>query len=153
MSYNTVEQANAYVAIHYLSSDEARVRWELLNDEDKQVLLNKSHDIIDALPITGRKASVDQPDAFPRCPDKEVPDAVKSAECELALSLSDESANESLNDYRKMVDYGIQSYSIGNFSETLLSYSKNSIEIKYGLISSNAKQLLTPWLTGGFRIG
>ena len=66
MSYNTVEQANAYVASHYLSSDEARVRWELLNDEDKQVLLNKSHDIIDALPITGRKASVDQPDAFTR---------------------------------------------------------------------------------------
>ena len=44
MSYNTVEQANVYVSSHYLSSDEARVRWELLTDEDKQVLLNKSHD-------------------------------------------------------------------------------------------------------------
>lgn len=153
MSYNTVEQANEYVSSHYLGSDEARITWEILNDDDKQVLLNKSHDIIDSLPITGRKASVDQPDAFPRCPDKEVPDAVKSAECELALSFSDESVNESLNNYRRMIDYGIQSYSIGNFSETLLSYSKNSIEIKYGLISSNAKQLLTPWLTGGFRIG
>ena len=153
MSYNTVEQADAYVDSHYLSSDELAQRWSDLYDSDKQVLLTKAHDIIDALPITGRKASVDQPDAFPRCPDKEVPDAVKSAECELALSLSDESTNESLNNYRRMVDYGIQSYSIGNFSETLLSYSKNSIEIKYGLISSNAKQLLTPWLTGGFRIG
>lgn len=153
MSYNTVEQADAYVDSHYLSSDELAQRWSDLYDSDKRVLLTKAHDIIDALPITGRKASVDQPDAFPRYPDKEVPDAVKSAECELALSLSDESANESLNNYRRMVDYGIQSYSIGNFSETLLSYSKNSIEIKYGLISSNAKQLLTPWLTGGFRIG
>lgn len=153
MSYNTVEQADAYIAGHYLSSDELAQQWSSLSDDDKQVLLTRAHDTIDALPITGRKASVDQPDAFPRCPDKEVPDAVKSAECELALSLSDESANESLNNYRKMVDYGIQSYSIGNFSETLLSYSKNSIEIKYGLISSNAKQLLTPWLTGGFRIG
>ena len=153
MSYCTVEQANAYVASRYLSTDTARVRWESLLDDDKQVLLNKAHDTIDALPITGRKTSVDQPDAFPRCPEKEVPDAVRSAECELALSLSDEAANASLEDYRKMVDYGIQSYSIGNFSETLLSYSKNSIEIKYGLISSQAKQLLTPWLTGGFRIG
>ena len=153
MSYNTVEQADAYIAGHYLSSDELAQQWSSLSEDDKQVLLTRAHDTIDALPITGRKASVDQPDAFPRCPDKEVPDAVKSAECELALSLSDESANESLNNYRKMVDYGIQSYSIGNFSETLLSYSKNSIEIKYGLISSNAKQLLTPWLTGGFRIG
>ena len=153
MSYSTVEQADAYVASHYVSADEARVRWELLSAEDKQVLLNQAHDVIDSLPITGRKASVDQPDAFPRCPDREVPDAVKSAECELALSLSDEAANASLDDYRKMVDYGIQSYSIGNFSETLLSDSKNSVEIKYGLNSSKAKQLLTPWLTGGFRIG
>lgn len=153
MSYSTVEQANAYVTSHYLSTDEARVRWDSFSEEDKQVLLTKAHDIIDSLPITGRKASVDQPDAFPRFPWREVPDAVKSAECELALSLSDEAANESLNDYRKMVDYGIQSYSIGNFSETLLSYSKNSVEIKYGLNSSKAKQLLTPWLTGGYRIG
>lgn len=153
MSYCTVEQADAYVTGHYLSTDDARVRWDSLASEDKQVLLNRAHDTIDALPITGRKTSVNQPDAFPRCPDKEVPDAVKSAECELALSLSDEAANASLEDYRKMVDYGIQSYSIGNFSETLLSYSKNSIEIKYGLISTQAKQLLTPWLSGGYRIG
>ena len=153
MSYNTVEEANGYVTSHYISTDESRVRWESFSDEDKQVLLTRAHDVIDSLPFTGRKTSVDQPDAFPRCPYNGVPDAVKSAECELALSLSDEAANASLDDYRKMVDYGIQSYSIGNFSETLLSYSKNSIEIKYGLISSNAKQLLTPWLTGGFRIG
>lgn len=153
MSYCTVEEANQYVTEHYLSTDEASTRWETLSDDDKQVLLTRAHDIIDALPLTGRKTSVDQPDAFPRCPYKGVPSAVKSAECELALSLSDEAANESLDDYRKMVDYGIQSYSIGNFSETLLSYSKNSVEIKYGLNSSKAKQLLTPWLSGGYRIG
>ena len=153
MSYNTVEEANGYVTAQYISTDESRVRWESFSDEDKQVLLTRAHDVIDSLPLTGRKTSVDQPDAFPRCPYKGVPDAVKSAECELALSLSDEAANASLDDYRKMVDYGIQSYSIGNFSETLLSYSKNSVEIKYGLNSSKAKQLLTPWLTGGFRIG
>lgn len=153
MSYNTVEEANAYITSHYTSTDESRVRWESFSDEDKQVLLTRAHDVIDSLPLTGRKTSVDQPDAFPRCPYMGVPDAVKSAECELALSLSDEAANASLDDYRKMIDYGIQSYSIGNFSETLLSYSKNSVEIKYGLNSSKAKQLLTPWLTGGFRIG
>ena len=153
MSYCTVEQANEYVTSHYVSTDDARVRWEQLTDEDKSVLLNRAHDVIDAMPLTGRKTHVDQPDAFPRCPYKAVPTAVLSAECELALSMSDEAANASLDEYRKMVDYGIQSYSIGNFSETLLSYSKNSVEIKYGLLSSRAKQLLTPWLTGGFRIG
>ena len=153
MSYNTVEQADAYIAGHYLSSDELAQQWSSLSEDDKQVLLTRAHDTIDALPITGRKTDVAQPNAFPRYPEKDVPDAVRSAECELALSLSDEEANASLADYRKMVDYGIESYSIGNCSETLLSYSKNSIEIKYGLISPNAKQLLTPWLSGGYRIG
>ena len=153
MSYNTVEQADAYIAGHYLSSDELAQQWSSLSEDDKQVLLTRAHDIIDALPITGRKTDVAQPNAFPRYPEKDVPDAVRGAECELALSMSDEEANASLADYRKMIDYGIQSYSIGNFSETLLSYSKNSVEIKYGLISTNAKQLLTPWLSGGYRIG
>ena len=153
MSYNTVEQADAYIASHYLSSDELAQQWSSLSEDDKQVLRTRAHDTIDGLPITGRKTDVAQPNAFPRYPEKDVPDAVRSAECELALSLSDEEANASLADYRKMVDYGIQSYSIGNFSETLLSYSKNSVEIKYGLISTNAKQLLTPWLSGGYRIG
>ena len=153
MSYNTVEQADAYIAGHYLSSDELAQQWSSLSEDDKQVLLTRAHDTIDALPITGLKTDVAQPNAFPRYPEKDVPDAVRGAECELALSLSDEEANASLADYRKMVDYGIQSYSIGNFSETLLSYSKNSVEIKYGLISTNAKQLLTPWLSGGYRIG
>lgn len=153
MSYSTVEEANLYVQTHYTSTEEARTRWETLSDEDKLVTLTKAHDVIDSLPFTGYKTCVNQPDAFPRWPDKEVPQEVKNAECELALALTDEAANESLNDYRKMVDYGIQSYSIGNFSETLLSYSKNSVEIKYGLNSSKAKQLLNPWMSGGFRIG
>ena len=153
MSYCTVEEANAYVALYFTSSDEGRVSWDALSDSDKQVLLNQAHAIIDALPIHGRKTCVDQPDAFPRFPEKEVPTAVRYAECELAVALSDKDANESLNEYRRMVDYGIQSYSVGNFSESLLSYSKNSVELRYGLISSKAKQLLTPWMTGGFRIG
>ena len=153
MSYSTVEYANTYIASMYVSTDDARVRWESLPDADKQVLLNKAHSVIDSLPVTGRKTTFDQTDAFPRYPDKCVPDAVMQAECELALVYSDEAANETLAEYQKMVDYGIQSYSVGNFSETLLTYSKNSVEMRNGLISPKAKQLLIPWLTGGFRIG
>ena len=152
MSYSTVEYANDYIASHYIRTDDARVRWESLAIDDRQVLLNKAHDVIDSLPVVGRKTSVDQPDAFPRYPDKVVPDAVMRAECELALVLSDDAVNDTLAEYQKMVDYGIQSYSVGNFSETLLSYSKNSVELRYGLVSPKAKQLMTPWMTGGFRI-
>ena len=101
MSYCTVEEANAYVSLYFTSSDEGRVSWDALSDSDKQVLLNQAHDIIDALPIHGRKTCVDQPDAFPRFPEKEVPTAVRHAECELAVSLSDKDTNESLNEYRR----------------------------------------------------
>ena len=66
MSYNTVEQADAYIAGHYLSSDELAQQWSSLSEDDKQVLLTRAHDTIDALPITGRKTDVAQPNAFPR---------------------------------------------------------------------------------------
>lgn len=153
MSYNTVDTANEYVTGHYLSSDEARLRWEALSTEDRQVLLNKSFDVIEGLPLTGRKTHTDQPNQFPRCPDEEVPEVVLQAEVELALALSDTELAESIRDYRRMVDYGISSYSIGNFSETILSYQKNSLQMRYGLISDEAERLLNPWLTGGYRIG
>lgn len=153
MSYCTVEEANQYVTDNYISTDESRKRWEALSDDDKQALLNKSFKVIESLPYTGRKTCVDQPQAFPRCPDTDIPTAVKDAEVELALSLSDSELNSSLKDYRRMVDYGISSYSIGNFSESILSYQKNSLQLKYGLISDEAERLLTPWLSGGYRIG
>ena len=153
MSYTTLEEANSYVTSHYTSTDETRVRWESLIDDDKTSLLNKAFDIIDNLPYTGRKTCVDQPYAFPRCPSNEVPEAVKNAEVELALSLSDTSLLDSLKDYRRMVNYGISSYSIGNFSESLLTYQKNGLQLRYGLISDEAERLLTPWLAGGYRIG
>lgn len=153
MSYNTLEEANEYVSSHYLSSDDACIRWESLEDADKQVLLNKSFSIIEGLPLTGRKTCIDQPNQFPRCPDKEVPVEVKQAEVELALALSDSELAESLKDYRRMVNYGISSYSIGNFSESILSYQKNSLQLRYGLVSDEAERLLTNWLSGGYRIG
>lgn len=153
MSYATVEDANAYVQSMYLSTDEARLTWEKLSDEDKQVLLNKAFDVIEQLPFTGRKTSEEQPNAFPRCPDTEVPQAVVNAEIALAVTYSDSELLSSIKDYRRMVDYGVSSYSIGNFSESLLTYQKNGLQLRFGLISDEAERLLTPWLSGGYRIG
>lgn len=153
MSYCTVDAATSYIATHYVSTDEARVRWTALSADDKQALLTKAHDVIDALPITGVKTDTAQADAFPRYPETTVPTVVQNAEVELALALSDSSLNDDASNYKRMVDYGISSYSIGNFSETLLQYNKNSIQMKYGLVSDSAERLLQPWLSGGFRIG
>lgn len=152
MSYNTVEEANAYVSSHYLLTDTERVTWDALDDDSKHILLNKSKETIDNLPLRGRKSCVTQEDAFPRDCATEVPLQVKYAEVELALSYTDGDSKEIQDQYRKMVDYGISSYSIGNFSESILSYNKNSMSMLYGLVSSEAERLLQPWLGGGFAI-
>ena len=153
MNYCTVEECNDYVATHYAYDDPVRERWEMADEEDQQIFLTKAHEILEALPFTGRKTCVSQPNAFPRYPDNYVPQEVKNAECEQALTFSDPEESQKFDDYRKMIQYGIQSYSIGNFSETLLSYSKNGVEMQYGLSSEAAKRWLTPWLSGGYRIG
>lgn len=152
MSYSTVEEADAYVASHYISNDPMRLTWDALIPADKQSLLNKSAAIIDSLPLTGRRTNRGQKEEFPRCGATEVPDAVKNAECELALTYSDSSKSADADQYRKMIQYGISSYSIGNFSESLLSYQRNNLQLQYGLISVEAERLLQPWLSGGFCI-
>lgn len=152
MSYNTVEEASAYISTHYTSTEQLRVKWEESTPEDQQVLLNKAYDVINRLPLRGCKTDPESDAAFPRCGSSEVPLAVKSAEAELALAYSDTEHIAAVQEYRQKLDYGITSYSVGNFSESLLSYGKTSLPIQYGLISTIAESLLKPWLTGGFCI-
>lgn len=153
MSYNTVAEADQYISEHYTSNSSVRTMWYALEENDKQVLLNRGHDIIDSLPLVGCKHDVAQMDAFPRCCDEDVPLAVKHAEVELSVAYADENASEVQDQYRKMIDYGISSYSIGNFSESLLTYQRRSLQMTYGLISAEAERLLQPWISGGYRIG
>lgn len=152
MSYTTVEEANVYVGSYYVSTDDVRVSWEGLTDDDKQALLNKAYSVINSLPLRGCKSSVDQEGAFPRCGDTVVPLRVKYAEVELALALNDDELTTAVQEYKRKADYGISSYSIGNFSETLLSYAGSSVQLEYGLISTEAQRYLLPWLNGGYSI-
>lgn len=152
MSYSTITEADQYIAEHYLSTDSQRLLWEELSDEDKQVLLNQAFDVIEALPLTGHKTDVAQPYAFPRCPDKCVPQEVVNAEIELAFKLSDGDASDEAKEYRRMALYGINSYHIGNFGETVLAYGGQSLAIKSGLISEVSERLLSPWLSGGYNL-
>lgn len=152
MSYATTTEATEYIRSRYMSTDSLRENWEALSLADQQVLLNKGQDIIDNLPLTGRKANVLQPHAFPRRQDTstEIPLEVKAAEIELALIYSDSETIAAMNEYKRMIDYGISSYSIGKYSESLLSYSKGGLQLQYGLISQQAERLLSPWMSGGF---
>jgi len=92
--------------------------------------------------LTGRKTNPEQGLAFPRYPDTEVPEAVKEACCEEALAIL-ESGN---SQRRKLQQEGVQSFSLGNMSETFAAGAGK------GLLSQEAKELLRPWLLGAVNI-
>lgn len=155
-SYITIEEANEYVATHYVSDDPLRTTWEDLSDEDKQVYLNVSAEAIDSLPWPGRKAHLNQEHAFPRYPSMAIPPSIKFANIENAMSSADSSATADAALYQKMWSYGISSYSIGNLSETVGTAGGNASAktqmASNGIISSKAQALLSVYMTGGYCI-
>lgn len=153
MTYVDVAYADAYVTTHFLSTDNLRLNWETLSDDDKEVLLQRSFEAIESLPFSGHKSDPSQPNAFPRCPYTEVPSAVKNAQVENAVSLSDSSISEDAAFYEKLWQFGVESYSIGNLSEKTSSgaWGRGSTAA-HGIVSARATNLLQPYLSGGFRI-
>lgn len=155
-SYVTIEEANVYIQNNLLSTDPLRISWEALPDEDKQVLLNRSAAAINSLPFTGRKMNVNQENAFPRYPNTDVPDDIKAAQIENALTSSDETQSEDAQLYQKMWAYGISSYRIGNLSESIGTASGNAgfstSMLRSGVVSVIAQNILSKYLGGGYCI-
>ena len=155
VGYVTIEEANEYVTTHFLSTDSLRVAWEALSVEDRTVLLQRSFDSIEMLPFRGRKTSSEQTAAFPRCPDEEVSTSVKAAQVENAVVLGDPDANEDADHYRKLWQWGVESYKIGNLSEKMSAGawgSVNGAATAAGIVSDKALQLLLPYMRGGYDI-
>jgi len=136
-SYCTIEEANEYFAgrLHAES-------WGETSDADKEKALRQATREIDRQPLKGRKTETSQTLAFPRYPDKEVPEAVKEACCEIALALLERGNSQR----RKLQQEGVQSFTLGNMSETYAPWTGR------GLLSQEAKELLRPWLLGGVKI-
>lgn len=152
VGYVTLEEANGYVADHFMSSNVARVAWESLSDADKMVLLRNSYRAIEMLPFRGRKTNAAQPSAFPRWPSTDVPDQIKNAQIANAIVLSDESSREDAEYYDKLRTYGVKAYHVGNLSETLNTSAESTSASTQGIYSQEALRLLGPWLGGGFKI-
>lgn len=153
VGYVTLEEANEYVANHFVSSNMTRVAWESLSDADKMVLLRNSYRAIEMLTFRGRKTSSTQPSAFPRWPSMDVPQQIKEAQIANAISLADESTREDSEYYDKLRTFGVKSYSVGNLSETLNTPAEgSSSSASQGIYSQEAFRLLSPWLVGGFKI-
>lgn len=153
IGYVDVAYADTYISEHFLSTDSLRVSWEALTDSDKEILLRRSFESLEALPYVGHKYALDQTTAFPRCPYPEVPNAVKAAQVENAVSLSDTSVAEDAAFYEKLWQFGVESYSIGNLSEHTGSgaWGRGSTT-SYGIVSATAARLLQPYISGGYRI-
>lgn len=153
VGYVTLEEANAYVTDHFMSSNATRVAWESLSDADKMVLLRNSYRAIEMLGFRGRKTCATQSSAFPRWPSTYVPQQIKDAQVANAIVLADESSREDAAYYDKLRTYGIKSYRIGNLSETLATSAESAGASSYqGIYSQEAMRLLSPWLGGGFKI-
>jgi len=136
-SYIDIDGANEYFAgrLHAES-------WSGADSETKEKALWQATRSIDRMPLRGRKTDLHQPLAFPRYPDTEIPEAVKEACCEEALAIL-ESGN---SQRRKLQREGVQSFSLGNMSETFVAGAGK------GLLSQEAKELLRPWLIGAVMI-
>ena len=153
IGYVDLAYADEYVTLHFLSSDELRLNWESLDEFDKAVLLRRSFEAIESLSFTGRKNYFGQPNAFPRWPSKDVPEAIKAAQIENAISLSDSSAIEDASFYEKLWQFGVESYSIGNLSEKTSSGSWGSGSANAnGIVSAKAIRLLKPYVSGSYNI-
>lgn len=150
VGYVTTAEAGEYIAARYTSDDPKRLAWEALDDTDKSVYLLRSVEAINGLPFPGRPTLVTQQYAFPRWPDETVPSAVKFAQIENALSLSNPTESAEAEEYALMRMYGIESVTIGHYSEKL----SNKVDTRgIGITSGKAMQLLQPLLRGGYRIG
>ena len=117
------------------------------------LLMQRSFEAIESLPFSGHKLDPLQPNAFPRCPQVEVPTAIKNAQVENAVSLSDSSTSEDAAFYEKLWQFGVESYSIGNLSEKTSSgaWGRGSTTA-HGIVSARASNLLQPYLHGGYEI-
>jgi len=133
LSYVNLTEANEYFS-NRLHAD----AWAEASDADKDKALAMAAKAIDRQPLSGRKADTAQTLAFPRHPDTEVPVAVKDACCEVALALLERSNSQR----RKLQQEGVQSFTLGNLSETYAAGAGK------GLLSQEAKEFLKPWLLG-----
>lgn len=152
-TYVTVAEADTYVSTHYRSTSAARTRWAALSENDKAILLVDACSEMEQLPFHGRKAEDGQLLAFPRrLPwqdyTSEVPEAVKSAQVELAVWLSDDVKQSEAEQRRALQGQGVKSFSVGDLSET---YNGTSTGAR-SLLCPKAKLLLSPYLTGAYAV-
>lgn len=142
-TYATLAEADTYVGGYYTTTEAEHIRWDLLSDTAKEVLLRRACLNMECAMFTGRKYAASQTLQFPRHNggyDSEVA-KIKNAQIEQALYLTDTSSNQRL----ELQKQGVKSYKIGNLQEVFGGAQVNAIGIK-------ASNWLKEWLGGGVDI-
>ena len=150
-SYVTIEEADAFVSENFVSSNEQRIAWEALSDNDKEIYLRNATAAIERLKFTGVKYTDDQNLSFPRVTydmsPEEVPQDICNAQVYEALELCHPTADSQV---QKTTIGNVRSVSLGQISENYKSYDSNSI---FAVISSQvARLILTSYLGGGYNV-
>ena len=153
IGYATLEDLKAYVDTHYTCDDDIYKAFSEIPATHQSVALIRAFEAIEALPLRGRKTDCNQPYAFPRYPDKVVPQCVINAQCADALSRLDKQVKHDLEFVEQLQRKGVKSYKIGPVSETFGEVGSSSLTVGTTSVATVAKTYLQPWLTGGFRYG
>ncbi len=153
-TYIAVDEADKYIAEHYLSTDERRLAWEKLSEADKGVCLRRAAAVIDSLPYPGAKCAKGQVMSFPRViyacgcgsDDCEVPAAVKAAQAEEAFEYAAPGMSSAGH---SAIVAGIKSKTYDRYSVTYATSESGVSTIDSAIVSSAARELLRPYTGGG----
>jgi len=172
-TYISLADANAYVALFFISTDAKLIAWDLVAEADKEIILRRATQSIETIKFPGKKYDPDQTLSFPRADapvlplrrentilstywsedwwldDGTVPDKVKYAQVEEALEI----ASPSKDSARKSRLTGAQnSFSIGNYSENIAGGGAATGTPKTVLLSIRAQELLADFANGSFSV-
>lgn len=153
IGYASLEDLKNYVLTHYTCDDDVYKSFFETPATHQSVALTRAFEAIEALPLRGRKTNDNQVTAFPRFPDKSVPQAVVDAQCADAITRLDSQVREDLEFVEQLQRKGVKSYKLGPISETFGDAVQGSAITGITSVSGVAKTYLQPWLSGGFRYG
>lgn len=140
IGYLTIEDANVFIASHFLSTSDERKEWEALSDDDKKVLLLNAFEDIELNNFIGYKTYENQIEQWPRNGSIEIPADIKAAQIYEALEIGfgDNSSYEA-------IEKGIKSETINKLSTSYFGnafYSFNNSQVK----STKARKLLNRYI-------
>ena len=149
-TYVSIEQADNYVKSYYRADDPLKSIWDSLQPDDKEVLLRRAFDTLNALPYTGRRLSYKQNLPFPRYGWVSSDwTAVQNAQIEVALQEADTDAGTAMEEatIKRWQSRGVSSIKLGDASYT---FGKSSVK-GFGL-PERAYNFIKKWLSGGYGI-